>query len=114
MNTNPLHKSILTDDSVGIGRVTPEMVLSRARELALMAGRFTAHVSLLDYAQAKRELTGGPEIDPQEALFQSVPDGRGWDTVPGVNRHRAPESPGETGHDQMQTLQDAKAARKKN
>jgi hypothetical protein len=39
MNKNPLNKGILTENAVGIGTVTPEMVEARARELAAIAGR---------------------------------------------------------------------------
>ena len=63
MNKNPLNKGILTENASGIGTVTPEMVEARARELAAIAGRVSSQPSQIDYEQAKRELTGEPEVD---------------------------------------------------
>lgn len=36
---NPLKKGVLTDNSAGIGTVTPKMVRQRAAELAVIDGR---------------------------------------------------------------------------
>jgi hypothetical protein len=97
----------------------------------LIAGRTAAQVSQADYEQAKRELTGGPETDPQEAVLEAIPESERWDPVPGSAGRQAPESPsededdegrseseqlaeegvGEAEHDQM--LQAARAAEKK-
>ena len=63
MNKNPLNKGILTENASGIGTVTPEMVEARARELAAIAGRVPPQPSEVDYEQAKRELTGEPDMD---------------------------------------------------
>jgi len=49
-----------------------------------------------DYEQAKRELTGGPDMDRQEAVLESLPEGKRWDPVPGSTGRQAPESPSET------------------
>ncbi len=45
MEKNPLNKGVLTENSVGIGTVTHEMIDARARELALIAGRTPPQVS---------------------------------------------------------------------
>jgi len=52
---------------------TREMVQTRARELALAAGRIAPHMSQEDYEQAKRELTGETDGDRQQAVLDSIP-----------------------------------------
>jgi hypothetical protein len=69
MKKNPLNKGIIAENAVGIGTVSPEMVEARARELAAIAGRVPPELSEADYQQAKRELTGEPEMDVQEAAL---------------------------------------------
>jgi hypothetical protein len=92
MNKNPLNKGILTDNFNGTGSVTIERVRARARELALIAGRSTGHVTPADFEQAKRELTGGQEQDPKEAILESASENLRWNPVPGSPGHRARES----------------------
>ncbi len=53
MKKNPLNKGILTENAIGIGTVTPQMVQARARELAVIAGRVPPQPSQVDYQQAK-------------------------------------------------------------
>ena len=95
MNKNPLNKGILTENAIGIGTVTAEMVEARARELAAIAGRVPSQPSEVDYEQAKRELTGGPDIDAQEEVLESIPELERWDLVPGSTGRHTPESFGE-------------------
>ena len=95
MNKNPLNKGILTENAAGIGTATPQMVAARARELAAIAGRAPPQPSQADCEQAKRELTDGPEMDPLEAVLESIPESEGWDPVPGSTEHHTPESLGE-------------------
>ena len=92
MEKNPLNKGVLTDNFNGTGSVTVERVRARARELALLAGHALGHVTPADYEQAKRELTGGPEQDPKEALLEAAPESDRWNPVPGSPGHQAPES----------------------
>jgi hypothetical protein len=66
MRKNPLNKGIIMENAAGIGTVTSEMVEARARELAAINGRPSSEPSEADYQQAKRELTGESEMDPQE------------------------------------------------
>ena len=70
------------ENAAGIGTVTSEMVEARARELAAINGRPSSEPSEADYQQAKRELTGEAEMDPQEESSESVPDSDGWDPIP--------------------------------
>jgi hypothetical protein len=95
MNKNPLNKGILTENASGIGTVTPEMVEARARELAAIAGRVPSQPSQVDYEQAKRELTGEPDTNAQEAALESMPESERWDPVPGSTERHAPDSLGE-------------------
>ena len=95
MNKNPLNKGILTEDASGIGTVTPKMVEARARELAAIAGRVPSQPCQVDYEQAKRELTGEPDADVQEAVLESIPDSERWDSVRGSTGRHTPESFGE-------------------
>ena len=131
MDKNFLNKGVLTENSVGIGAVSREMIHSRARELALIAGHVPPLVTQADYEQAKRQLTGESDIDRQEAALESIPESDRWNPVPGSAGTQAPESPsededeegrseseqlaeegvGEAENDQM--LQAAKAAEKK-
>lgn len=100
MTNNPLNKGILTDNFSGSGSVTVERVRARARELALIAGRSTGHVTPADFEQAKRELTGEPEMTRKEELIDSLPESQRWNPVPGSAGHRAPESSNEDEDDE--------------
>ena len=131
MKQNPLTKGIITENFTGIGTVTQEMVLKRARELAIINGHSPNHVSKSELQQAKRELTGGVDISPKEAALESASESERWDPLPGSTGHKAPENSdededgegrsegaqlveegvNEAEHDQM--LQAAKAAAKK-
>ncbi len=95
MRKNPLNKGIIMENAAGIGTVTSEMIEARARELAAINGHGSSEPSEADYQQAKRELTGEAEIDPQEESSESVPDSDGWDPVPGSTGRQAADSLGE-------------------
>jgi hypothetical protein len=104
MNTNPLNKGILSENFVGIGTVTREMVQKRAAELALINGRTSTDVSQSDWDQAKRELTGEPEMDPKEAILESAPESERWDPLPGTPGHQVAESSSEGDDDEGRSL----------
>lgn len=90
MNINLLKRGILTVNAKGIGGVSREMLQNRAGELALINGRAEKDVSKNDLEQAKRELTGDPEMDTQEALRETSTESECWDPLPGSPGHRAP------------------------
>jgi len=90
MKTNPLKEGALTENSAGIGTVTRKMVRERAVELAIINGRTAQEVSKSDREQAKRELTGEPDMDPKEAALESAPESERWDPVPGSTGHKVP------------------------
>jgi hypothetical protein len=93
MQTNPLKDGVLTENSAGIGTVTRKLVRERAVELAVINGRSAREVSKSDWEQAKRELTGEPDADPNEAILESAPESERWDPVPGATGHKVPAAP---------------------
>lgn len=95
MEKNPINKGALNENSAGIGAVTREMVEQRAAELAAINGRSSQGATQADLDQAKRELTGGADISPREAMFEAVSETERWNPVPGSGGHKAPESPSE-------------------
>jgi hypothetical protein len=95
MRRNPLNKGIIMENADGIGTVTSAMIEARARELASINGHDPSKPTDADYQQAKRELTGEEEIDPQEENLESVPESEAWDPVPGSTGRQAADSLGE-------------------
>jgi hypothetical protein len=59
------------------------------------ADQCSSQPSQVDYEQAKRELTGEPDADVQEAVLESIPDSERWDSVRGSTGRHTPESFGE-------------------
>ena len=100
MKTNPLKQGLLTENFAGIGTVTRQMVRERAAELAVIDGRSAQEVSPSDWTQAKRELTGEPDIDPKEAILEAAPESERWNPVPGSTGHKIPAAPGEDEDDE--------------
>jgi hypothetical protein len=87
MKMDPLKEAALIINSTGVGTVTHKMVRERAVELAVIDGRSAQEVSKSDWEQAKRELTGGSDMDPKEVLLESAPESERWDPVPGSTGH---------------------------
>ena len=79
----------MTENAAGIGTVTRQMVRDRAGELALIDGRRAEDVSKSETERAKRELTGEPEIDPNDALLEAAPESERWDPLPGSTGEKA-------------------------
>ena len=100
MKSNLLKKGALTENSAGIGTVDRKMVRERAVELAIINGRSVQDVSKSDWNQAKRELTGEPDTDPQEAVLESVPESERWDPAPGSTGHKVPAAASEDEDDE--------------
>ena len=91
----PLKQGVLTDNSAGIGMVTPKMVCQRAAELAVIDGRSEQGVSKSECEEARRELTGEADTDPNEAVLESAPESERWDPVPGSTGHKVLVPPGD-------------------
>ncbi len=100
MKTNPLKEGALTEDSAGIGTVTRKMVRGRAIELAIINGRSAQEVSKSDLEQAKRDLTGDSDPDPNEAVLESALESERWDPVPGSTGHKVPVASGDDEDDE--------------
>jgi len=92
METNPLNHGVITESGIGIGPVTRKMIRERAAEIGLINGHPASEVTLTEWDQAKRELTGGPAIGPKTALLLSAPEADRWNPVPGSAGHQAPVS----------------------
>jgi hypothetical protein len=90
MTRNPLKDGNISENSAGIGTVTRKMVRGRAEELAMINGDWLRKVSTSDYEQARQELTGEPDMAPEEAAPESVPETEGWEPVPGSTGHKMP------------------------
>src|ERR1700683_2663921 len=99
MNTNPLKKGTVMENSAPIGTVTREMVQQRAVELAVINGRSPREVLESDWEDARRELTGGVE-DPKEELIESIPESERWDPVPGTVGGKVPPAQSEDEDDE--------------
>jgi hypothetical protein len=95
MKTNPLKEGAVSQNSAGLGTVTRKMVRERAAELAVVDGRPAGEATMADFAQAKRELTGEPDVDPKEAILESAPESERWDPVPGSTGHKVPAAASE-------------------
>lgn len=95
MKTNPLKDGIISGNSGGVGTVTRKMVRARAAELAVIDGLLSSVATKSHFAQAKRELTGVPDMDPKEAILESAPESERWNPVPGSTGHKVRVAPSE-------------------
>ena len=87
MKIDPPKEDAIIINSTGIGTVTRKMVRERAAELAVINGRSAQDASKSDWEQAKRELTGGSDMDPNETALESAPESERWDPVAGSTGH---------------------------
>lgn len=95
MKTNPLKEGVISENSAGVGTVTPEMVRARAAELAIIDGKLSSAATKIHFAQARRELTGVPDMDPKDTILESAPESERWDPVPGSTGHKVRVAPSE-------------------
>jgi hypothetical protein len=91
MKENRVEKGRFTEQGHGLGTVTREMVLKRARELALISGR--EQVLESDFEQAKRELTREEHLTPEPDRMENLPEDKRWDPVPESTGKEAPTVP---------------------
>ena len=83
----------ISDHGEGLGTVTREMVVKRAREIALLNGRSEKNIQDSDFSEAKRELLGEDEINPELSAEEKIPEEKRWDPVPGTEGHKIPAIP---------------------
>jgi len=93
MKTNPLKQGVLTINSTGMGTVSRKMVRERTVELAVINGRSAQETSKSDWEQAKRELSGEPDMDRNDAALDSAPESDRWNPVPGSIGQMRPSAP---------------------
>ena len=107
MKTNPLKDGVISENSGGVGTATSEMVRARAAELAVIDGLLSSAATKSHFAQAKRELTGEPDMDPKDAILESAPESERWDPVPGSTGHKARVAPSEDEDEEEEVPEDA-------
>src|SRR5436853_6953895 len=96
MKRNQTEEGRIIEHTKGIGTVTREMVLVRARELALINGR--SHPLESDWEEAKRELLGQEGLVPTETPAEALPESERWDPTPVSTGHKTGE---EAPHDEQ-------------
>ena len=92
MDNNPLNQGVFIEHGLGVGVITRKMIRERALEVALLNGRKAHEVDPSDWEQAKRELSGGPEVDPETAILEALPEAVRSYALPDSEVSRAPES----------------------
>ena len=95
MKKNPFKDGVISENSAGVGTVTRQMVQARAAELAIIDGHLSHDATASHFAQAKRELTGAPDMDPKDAILESAPESERWDPLPGSTGNKARVAPSE-------------------
>jgi hypothetical protein len=90
MKLNRSREGRLSSHGRGLGTVTEEMVLNRAREMALINGRGPNHVLDSDLQQAWRDLVGDERLEPAPSPEETLPESERWDPVPGTPGHKLP------------------------
>jgi len=95
MSSNPQKQGMVINNANAIGNVSLDMLQVRAKELAAINGRAPGGTLKSDIAQAVRELTGGPESDPQTEVLESAAESERWNSLPGSSGHKVPPSPSE-------------------
>jgi hypothetical protein len=90
MSKNPISQGSVTDKFRELGELGPDLIRTRAHELAVIAGRTPPVPTPADYDQARRELTGGPDLDPETAAIEALPESERWDPMPGSSGQEAP------------------------
>jgi hypothetical protein len=83
----------LSDHGEGLGTVTREMVMVRARQIAVLNGRSEKNVLDSDFSEARRELLGEDEINREPTAEEKLPEDKRWDPVPGSEGHKVPAMP---------------------
>jgi hypothetical protein len=69
----------ISDHFNGLGTVTRDAVLKRAREIALINGRGPNHYTQDDFNEAKRELVGDAAVNDGEGAEQRLDELVAWD-----------------------------------
>src|SRR5581483_53393 len=93
MKTTRAPHGKISEHFQGLGAASLEMVIQRAREIAITNGRPPNHYSDDDFLQAKRELTGAAgETEAPETDNPNVANLTRWDENPEQAGHPAHKS----------------------
>ena len=90
MKPNQTDEGRLSNIGKGLGTVTPELVMKRAGEIAVINGRPANHILQSDIAQARRELTGHTGLDLETSPAEQVPEEQRWEPVAESQGSEAP------------------------
>src|SRR5258705_13748297 len=90
MKKNRMDEGRFSANARGLGTVTREMVLKRAREIAEINGR-PGHVLDSDFQEAPRELTTEDMDQPKPALEELLPEDKRWMEVPDTEGKKVEE-----------------------
>jgi len=93
MKQNRIEEGRLSDRGEGLGTVTKEMVMKRAREIAVINGRSQNNVLDSDVEEALRELQGEDQMNPPLTAAESIPEDERWDPIGGSEGKQAPTVP---------------------
>jgi hypothetical protein len=91
MRENRVEEGRFTEQGHGLGTVTREMVLKRAKELAMISGR--DHILDSDFAQAERELTREEDLPPDPDAAEKLTEDERWEAVPESVGKEGPKVP---------------------
>lgn len=87
MNTAHLAHGKISERFKGVGTVTQDMVVQRAREMAIINGRPPNHYTQDDFLEAKRELTGLGGNGVEQSEEEPIAGLTSWDEEPGTSGH---------------------------
>src|SRR5438874_12613675 len=90
MKQNNIEEGRLTMKGKGVGTVTRQVVLQRAREIAEINGR-PDKILDGDFRQAHRELTGEELLDHKATPAEALPEDKRWDPIPETEGRKTPE-----------------------
>ena len=93
MKQNQIEEGRFSDRGEGVGTVTKEMVMKRAREIAVINGRSQNNVLDSDIEEALRELQGEDELNPPLTAAESIPEDERWAKVKCSEGTQAPTVP---------------------
>lgn len=93
MKQNRIDEGRLSDRGKGLGTVTYEMVMRRAREIAIINGRSAQNVLDSDIDEALAEMEGKDEMVPEATAEENLTEDQRWDPVPASEGTQAPTIP---------------------
>jgi hypothetical protein len=93
MKQNRIEEGRFSDRGRGLGTVTKDMVMQRAREIAVINGRSQNNVLDSDFDEALRELQGEDEMKPPLTAAESIPEDQRWEPLAGSEGKKTPIVP---------------------